>query len=126
MTSAPRRLRSAVRREPKPRIDISRHIAMHVFTRCGRAVTRLVESGLLPRPELPNSEIEVREWWLVSAELARCLWSAGLPVLRLDELFMWGRATAGVPVRDDPELRAAIRQAGAEQRVRDPRGRRSQ
>ena len=41
------------------------YIRENVFGRCGQAVSRLSASGLIPRPEVPTSEREVREWWLV-------------------------------------------------------------
>ena len=49
---------------------IGRYIKQHVYCRCGQAVSRLAAAELLARPELPTSEAEVHEWWLVSPELA--------------------------------------------------------
>jgi len=80
----------------------------HVFHRCGRAVSRLVESGLVPRPEMPTSEAEVHEWWLVSAQLAAALRERGAPVLEFCELSMWGRAETGSPLEKDADLAAAL------------------
>ena len=80
----------------------------HVFHRCGRAVSRLVESGLVPRPEMPTSEAEVHEWWLVSAPLAAALRERGAPVLEFCELSMWGRAETGSPLEKDADLAAAL------------------
>ena len=34
---------------------LQRYIAENVYGRCGQAVTRLSEAGLLPRPELADS-----------------------------------------------------------------------
>jgi hypothetical protein len=91
---------------------LQRYIAANVYSRCGQAVTRLAEAGLLPRPELPDSETEVREWWLVSPLAARALRAAGEPVLELGELHMWGRTQArGSPLESDPALAAAAKPA---------------
>jgi hypothetical protein len=91
---------------------LQRFIAENVFSRCGQAVTRLSEAGLLPRPEMPDSDAEVREWWLVSPLAARALRAAGEPVLQFGELYMWGRTQArGHPLEDDPALAAAARPA---------------
>jgi hypothetical protein len=88
------------------------YIAQNVYTRCGQAVTRLADAGLLPRPALPDSETEVREWWLVSPHAARALAAAGEPVLQFGELFMWGRTQArGQPLEDDPVLAEAAKPA---------------
>lgn len=87
---------------------LQRYIAGNVFGRCGQAVSRLAESGLVPRPEMPDSETEVREWWLVSPQLARALHAAGQPVLQFCELHMWGRAQVG-PLDEDSDLAAAAR-----------------
>jgi hypothetical protein len=88
------------------------YIAQNVFGRCGHAVTRLVEAGLVPRPQLPDSETEVREWWLVSPQAAHALRQAGQPVLQFCELYLWGRTQArGVPLEDDPALASAARPA---------------
>jgi len=96
----------------KRQIPLQRFIAENVFGRCGQAVTRLSEAGLLPRPEMPDSEAEVREWWLVSPLAARALRAAGEPVLQFGELYMWGRTQArGRPLEDDPALAAAARPA---------------
>jgi hypothetical protein len=83
-------------------------VQRHVFTRCGQAVTRLAEAGLVPWPVVPDSEREVGEWWLVSDDLAGRLRGAGHPVLRFGELNLWGRASGGAP-QDDPELKALLR-----------------
>lgn len=100
--------RRAARLE-RMRKDLKRFIAENVHSRCGEAVTRLEEAGLLERPALPDSETEVREWWLVSPELARNLHDAGEPVLRFCELWMWGRTQGRGPLEDDPELLKASR-----------------
>jgi hypothetical protein len=87
---------------------LQRYIAQNVYGRCGQAVTRLSEAGLLPRPELPDSETEVREWWLVSPPAARALRESGEPVLQFGELHMWGRTQArGASLESDPALAAA-------------------
>jgi len=83
-------------------------IEKHVFHRCGRAVSRLAEAGLVPRPEMPTSEAEVHEWWLVSAQLAAALRERGAPVLEFCELSMWGRAETGSPLEKDADLAAAL------------------
>jgi hypothetical protein len=94
-------------------------IDKHVFHRCGRAVSRLVEAGLAPRPEMPMSEREVHEWWLVSPPLAEKLRERGAPVLEFCELAMWGRAGTGVPVGEDADLAAALSDLrAAERRLR--------
>ena len=87
---------------------LKRYVGKHVYGRCGQAVTRLAEAGLVPRPELPSSEDESHEWWLVSAELAQHLRAAGLPVLQFGELHMWGRYASGGALEDDEELVAAV------------------
>ncbi len=84
--------------------SVRRYIESNVFCRCGRAVSRLVGSGLVSRPEMSSSEIEIYEWWLVSANLAGKLRTAGLPIIEFAELYMWGRTTAGVPLVSDPSL----------------------
>lgn len=86
----------------------ARYVKDHVLGRCGQAVTRLAEAGLIEWPMQAGSEVEVREWWLVSDELAARLRDAGLPVLRFGELNLWGRAASGVPLRDDLDLAAAM------------------
>ena len=88
--------------------DLKRYIAKHVYGHCGQAVSRLVEAGLVPRPELASSEDEIHEWWLVSADLAARLRKAGLPVLQFAELHMWGRYASGGALEDDEELVAAV------------------
>jgi hypothetical protein len=91
---------------------LQRYIAENVYGRCGQAVTRLSEAGLLPRPELADSETEVREWWLVSPAAARALADAGQPVLQFCELHLWGRTQArGLRLEDDAALAAAARPA---------------
>lgn len=96
-----------------------RTIDKHVFHRCGRAVSRLAEAGLVPRPEMPSSEVEVHEWWLVSPPLGAKLRERGAPVLEFCELAMWGRAGTGVPVQDDADLAAALSDLrAAERRLR--------
>jgi hypothetical protein len=79
-----------------------------VFCRCGRAVSGLAESGLIARPEVPSSEVEVREWWLVSADLAARLRAKQCPVIQFHELYMWGREATGIELEDDRDLIAAI------------------
>jgi hypothetical protein len=71
-------------------------------------VSRLAASDLIPRPEMPTSEAEVHEWWLVSPDLAARLRAERLPVLQFGELHMWGREAIGVALDDDEELIAAI------------------
>lgn len=90
---------------------LQKYIAENVFCRCGQAVTRLTESGLLPRPEMPDSETEVHEWWLVSPLAARGLRAEGQPVLQFCELFMWGRTQAPGPLEHDPALARAAQPA---------------
>jgi hypothetical protein len=80
----------------------------HVFFRCGQAVSRLYEAGLVERPEVADSETEIREWWLVSPDLAERLQAAGQPVLRFHELHMWGRSSTQSSLRDDLELQRAL------------------
>ncbi len=87
---------------------IARYIKQHVYDRCGQAVSRLVAAELVARPELPSSESEVREWWLVSPELAEKLRAAQQPVLAFHELNMWGRAETGAALEEDEDLAAAI------------------
>jgi hypothetical protein len=87
---------------------IGRYLQQHVYSRCGQAVSRLVAAELVARPEMPSSEPEVREWWLVSPELAEKLRAAQQPVLQFHELNMWGRAATGVALEDDEDLAAAI------------------
>ncbi|MDE2401833.1 MAG: hypothetical protein KGL90_09230 [Burkholderiales bacterium] len=86
----------------------TQYLKDHVFCRCGQAVSQLVESGLVGRPELISSEVEIGEWWLVSAELADTLRAAGLPMLQFGELNMWGRSAAKTPLKDDIDLINAI------------------
>lgn len=87
---------------------VSKYIKENVFCRCGQAVSRLAASDLIPRPEMPTSEAEVHEWWLVSPELAAKLRAERLPVLQFGELHMWGREATGVALADDEALIAAI------------------
>jgi hypothetical protein len=87
---------------------MKRRIRDNVYCRCGHAVSRLFEIGLLARPDWITSEDEVREWWLVSRELAARLAAAGQPVVRFCELSMWGRSTTGVAPEDDLALHALI------------------
>ncbi len=87
---------------------IARYIKQHVYDRCGQAVSRLVAAELVARPELPSSESEVREWWLVSPELAEKLRAAQQPVLAFHELNMWGRAETGAALEEDEDLALAI------------------
>lgn len=89
--------------------SLKRYIAENVYSRCGQVVTRLAEAGLIARPELPDSETEIREWWLVSPQLGRALHDAGQPVLQFCELWMWGRTQGGERLEDDPELLKASR-----------------
>jgi hypothetical protein len=100
-------------------------IDRHVYMRCGRAVSRLAESGLVPRPEMASSEAEVHEWWLVSPALGVALRERGAPVLGFCELAMWGRSGTGVPLEDDAELAAALSdlRAAARRPPRAPRSR---
>lgn len=88
--------------------SIKRHIKENVYCRCGQAVSRLAEREMIPRPELPTSESEIHEWWLVSAALARKLRAARMPVLTFAELNLWGRMSTGVALEDDVQLLAAI------------------
>jgi hypothetical protein len=97
----------------KSRTAIERYIAQNVYCRCGQAVTRLAESGLIPRPPMPDSETEVHEWWLVSPLAAQKLRSAGEPVVQFAELYMWGRTQAPGPLADDAALAEAARPAVA-------------
>lgn len=83
---------------------IRKYIRENVFQRCGQALSRLAAADLVPRPEMPSSEREIHEWWLVSAELAEKLRKEGEPVLQLCELHMWGRANTGVPLEEDGTL----------------------
>jgi hypothetical protein len=87
---------------------LGKYIRENVFGRCGQAVSRLAASGLIPRPDMPTSESEVHEWWLVSPELAARLRAERSPVLQFCELHMWGRAATGTALEDDEELLAAI------------------
>ena len=87
---------------------IKKYIKENVFCRCGQAVSQLAASELIPRPEMPTSEAEVHEWWLVSPDLAAKLRAEHLPVLQFGELYMWGRAATGMALEDDQELLAAI------------------
>lgn len=86
----------------------AQYIRDNVFLRCGHAVSRLCDAGLLARPELPTSETEIHEWWLVSGELAERLAHAGQPVLRFHELNLWGRGAVHGELKDDVDLRAAL------------------
>ena len=83
-----------------------RYIAENVYSRCGQAVTKLAERGLIPRPELPDSETEIREWWLVSPASAGALRAAGEPVIQFCELWLWGRTRTG-GLEEDEALAAA-------------------
>jgi hypothetical protein len=92
--------------------QVARYIRENVYSRCGQVVTRLAEAGLLPRPEMADSELEVHEWWLVSPQAAGALREAGEPVLQFCELFMWGRTHAPGRLEDDAALaRVALRAA---------------
>lgn len=96
-------------RSPKSVLDpLALYLREHVHGRCGQAVSRLADAGLLPTPELVTSEVEVHEWWLVSPTLAGRLRQAGMTVVQFGELCMWGRGGTGTPVEDDHELIAAI------------------
>jgi hypothetical protein len=88
--------------------DIRDYIRANVFGRCGQAVSRLAASELVPRPEMPTSEQEVHEWWLVSPALAAKLRAECCPVLQFCELHMWGREATGTALEDDEQLLAAI------------------
>ena len=87
---------------------VRQYIKENVLGRCGQVVSRLAAADLIPRPEMPTSEAEVHEWWLVSPELAAKLRTERLPVLQFCELHMWGREATGVPLQDDEALLAAI------------------
>ena len=87
---------------------VRRYIRDNVFGRCGQAVSRLAASDLIPRPEMPTSESEVHEWWLVSPDLAAKLRAERRPVLQFCELNMWGREATGTALEDDEDLLAAI------------------
>lgn len=87
---------------------IRKYIRENVFGRCGHAVSRLAAAQLVPRPEMPTSESEVHEWWLVSADLAAKLRAERSPLLQFCELNMWGRSATGTALEDDEELLAAI------------------
>ena len=89
---------------------LTQYIKDNVFFRCGQAVSRLCEAGLLTRPEFSGNS-EIREWWLVSAEMGAKLRSAGQPVLRFYELTIWGRTSTQVPPNDDFELHTVLAQA---------------
>lgn len=92
---------------------IKKYIKENIFCRCGQAVSRLAASDLIPRPEMPTSEAEVHEWWLVSAELAGKLRADQHPILEFGELNMWGRSATGVALEDDQDLIDAIGQPPA-------------
>ena len=102
---------------------IGRYVKQHVYGRCGQAVSRLAAAQLVSRPELPTSEAEVHEWWLVSPELAEKLRATQQPVLSFYELNMWGRAVTGAPLEDDEDLAAAIGPLPARQRAAPARAR---
>ncbi len=102
---------------------IGRYVKQHVHGRCGQAVSRLAAANVVARPELPTSEAEVHEWWLVSPELAAKLRAAQQPVLTFYELNMWGRAVTGAALEDDDDLAAAIGPLPARQRAAPPRAR---
>ncbi len=87
---------------------ITKYIEDHVLCRCGQAVTRLAEAGLIEWPPVPNSEVEINEWWLVTDALAAKLRAAQLPVIRFGELNMWGRSSTAPHLHDDLELVGAI------------------
>ena len=87
---------------------LHRYIRENVFGRCGQAVSRLAAAELVARPELPTSEAEVHEWWLVSPDLAAKLRAAREPVLQFCELNMWGREATGTALEDDEALQAAV------------------
>jgi len=79
--------------------SIRQYVRENVFGRCGQAVSLLAASELIPRPEMPTSEAEVHEWWLVSPGLAAKLRAARNPVLQFCELHIWGREAAGSRAR---------------------------
>jgi len=87
---------------------IAQSIKDNVLCRCGQAVTRLAESGLIQWPVLANSEQEVNEWWLVTDALAAGLRAAQQPVIRFGELNMWGRSSTSPDLSGDPVLVGAI------------------
>lgn len=96
----------------KSQSPTAQYIQSHVHGRCGQAVSRLAEAGLLPTPQLLTSEIEIHEWWLVSPELADKLRRARQAVVEFGELKMWGRGAAGTPLVDDLDLLDAIARPG--------------
>jgi hypothetical protein len=104
---------------------LGRYIKENVFCRCGQAVSRLAASNLIPRPEMPTSEAEVHEWWLVSPDLAAKLRAERLPVLQFGELHMWGREATGVGLEDDEALIAAIGPLAAARAPRRKPGKRA-
>lgn len=90
------------------------YIERNVFGRCGQVVSRLVEAQLIPRPEMPSSESEIYEWWLVSPDLAERLRARRMPVLQFLELNLWGRTSTGVPLAEDAVLLAVLNRAEQE------------
>ena len=102
---------------------VRKYVRDNVFGRCGQAVSRLVASELVARPEMPTSESEVHEWWLVSVDLAAKLRAARSPVLQFSELHMWGREATGTALEDDEALMAAIGKPPARRAPAARRGR---
>jgi hypothetical protein len=88
--------------------NTDQYLKDNLYFRCGHAVSRLCEAGLVERPQLSSSENEVHEWWLVSADLAQRLQQVGLPVLTFYELHMWGRASPRGNVAEDLDLLGAL------------------
>lgn len=87
---------------------IAQSIKDNVLCRCGQAVTRLAEAGLIQWPDMPSGEMEVNQWWLVTDTLAARLLAAKQPVIRFGELNMWGRSSTSADLKDDPDLAGAI------------------
>ena len=91
---------------PVHALTAARYIQQNVLAPCGDAVSRLVRAGLV---EYPGDGGMLNEWWLVSDDLARRLTHAGMTVLHLGELNMWGRSTRASGLREDLELAGALR-----------------
>ena len=91
---------------PVHALTAARYIQQNVLAPCGDAVSRLVRAGLVDYPEDAGT---LNDWWLVSDDLARRLTRAGMTVLRLGELNMWGRSARTSGLREDLELAGALR-----------------
>ena len=91
---------------PVHALTAARYIQQNVLASCGDAVSRLVRAGVI---EYPEDAGLLNEWWLVSDDLARRLAQAGMTVLHLGELNMWGRSTRASGLREDLELAGALR-----------------